>query len=612
MSVQYPFGFEIGNNEPIDSRFVFLDLAARNNLLSINRYEGLKTYVQSEGAFFSLVGGIDNTNWVQDGSGGGSSEGESIYATIDNDIATPTALISEVFTNAFYAGITFDYQIVREASDLGRKVVKGSFGRVYNAAGTDTFKSGDKIGDKVDIGFTLELNPVSGLLEYTSTDFTGTGYQGFIKLYNFQRLSLVSGGDGTFQSAPIDNGVLTPTPVISNLFPSTTHVGVIFTAFIHREVDGIEYNSYITRSVVYTSAGTKEDGTRLGDNSGVVFTLDQASGELRYTSTDMPESASEYLGFINFYELIPLKLSAGPTASSSVSLPSSLTGQVELSDIYTDPDNDGFETMLMADARKVLRVDTSINGAFQLDISAFMNLRGNIVTVMDLGGALADEPLTVTFGGGATVMGGASITLNTPNISYRFVYMDDLADWRVMEGTGLGVNILNGVPTGAIIPFAGITPPNLYALANGAEVLRASPTYAALFAIIGTAWGEGDGTTTFRLPKLNGRTLRFIDDGEGVDPDAALRTALFAGGNTGDAVGSYQEDEHKLHNHNGASTFDKTALNLVVPTATSTTVKTLMQSDAWTGGASVPITTQNSGGNESRMKNAYTYALIKL
>lgn len=42
-------------------------------------------------------------------------------------------------------------------------------------------------------------------------------------------------------------------------------------------------------------------------------------------------------------------------------------------------------------------------------------------------------------------------------------------------------------------------------LCNGALVSRT--TYAALFAVIGTVYGEGDGSTTFALPDLRGRYI---------------------------------------------------------------------------------------------------------
>lgn len=56
------------------------------------------------------------------------------------------------------------------------------------------------------------------------------------------------------------------------------------------------------------------------------------------------------------------------------------------------------------------------------------------------------------------------------------------------------------VPTGTILPFGGTTAPAGYLLCDGSAVSRT--TYAALFAVIGTTYGLGDGSTTFNLPQL--------------------------------------------------------------------------------------------------------------
>lgn len=55
-------------------------------------------------------------------------------------------------------------------------------------------------------------------------------------------------------------------------------------------------------------------------------------------------------------------------------------------------------------------------------------------------------------------------------------------------------------PIGTISPFGGSAIPSGYLLCNGQEVSRT--TYAALFAVIGVAFGSGDGSTTFNLPDL--------------------------------------------------------------------------------------------------------------
>lgn len=51
-------------------------------------------------------------------------------------------------------------------------------------------------------------------------------------------------------------------------------------------------------------------------------------------------------------------------------------------------------------------------------------------------------------------------------------------------------------------------------LCNGQEVSRT--TYSALFAIIGTAFGTGDGSTTFALPDCRGRVNASIGQGVGL------------------------------------------------------------------------------------------------
>jgi microcystin-dependent protein len=58
-------------------------------------------------------------------------------------------------------------------------------------------------------------------------------------------------------------------------------------------------------------------------------------------------------------------------------------------------------------------------------------------------------------------------------------------------------------PVGIIHPYAGATAPLGWLLCNGAAVSRT--TYAELFAVCGTTYGAGDGSTTFNLPNLTDR-----------------------------------------------------------------------------------------------------------
>lgn len=102
---------------------------------------------------------------------------------------------------------------------------------------------------------------------------------------------------------------------------------------------------------------------------------------------------------------------------------------------------------------------------------------------------------------------------------------------------GNGSILFNGsaplfVPTGSVIPFAGTSAPTGWLLSFGQAVSRT--TYADLFAVIGTTYGTGDGSTTFNLPDLRGRVAAGQDDMGGT---SANRLTGLTGGVDGDVLG---------------------------------------------------------------------------
>lgn len=103
------------------------------------------------------------------------------------------------------------------------------------------------------------------------------------------------------------------------------------------------------------------------------------------------------------------------------------------------------------------------------------------------------------------------------------------------------------LPAGVIMPYMGSIAPDGWLLCDGSQISRTA--YSNLFAVIGSSNGNGDGASTFHLPDLRGRFLRGMDNGTGRDPNAATRTAQNPGGNTGDNVGTYQDDAMETHIH---------------------------------------------------------------
>ena len=69
--------------------------------------------------------------------------------------------------------------------------------------------------------------------------------------------------------------------------------------------------------------------------------------------------------------------------------------------------------------------------------------------------------------------------------------------------SGQDLTGIEGVNTGLIIPWGNATPPSGFLECNGDAVNRT--TFANLFAVVGTTYGIGDGSTTFNLPDLTDR-----------------------------------------------------------------------------------------------------------
>lgn len=159
-------------------------------------------------------------------------------------------------------------------------------------------------------------------------------------------------------------------------------------------------------------------------------------------------------------------------------------------------------------------------------------------------------------------IGKLSLTVNLPRWAvilfmgaaiYAATVPNTFNDGETLSAAKLNENFAalgNGaaIPAGTIVAFGGSTPPSGWLLCNGAQVSRL--TYADLFAVTGTVFGVGDGSSTFHLPDLRGRFLRGVDGTAGVDPDKATRTAMNAGGATGNNLGSVQGDDFKSHTHN--------------------------------------------------------------
>ncbi len=98
-------------------------------------------------------------------------------------------------------------------------------------------------------------------------------------------------------------------------------------------------------------------------------------------------------------------------------------------------------------------------------------------------------------------------------------------------------------PVGAILPFAGSAAPTNWIICDGSAVSRT--TFADLFAVCGTTYGAGDGSTTFNVPDLRTRVPAGFKTG-----DANFGTR---GGTGGAATHAITTAEMPSHTHTGPS-----------------------------------------------------------
>lgn len=171
-----------------------------------------------------------------------------------------------------------------------------------------------------------------------------------------------------------------------------------------------------------------------------------------------------------------------------------------------------------------------------------------------------------------------------------------------------GQAAISFLPAGSMVDFAGTTAPSGWLMCDGAAVSRT--TYASLFAALGTAYGSGDGSTTFNLPDYRGRFARYLDNMGTV--------AGAAGRDTGRAHGSAQAQATA---RNGLSISDPghshpIVNRLFVPTGAGNNGGAGV--DIAGGGASFANTSSNTAGvslgvgdSETRPINLSSYRIIK-
>jgi microcystin-dependent protein len=184
----------------------------------------------------------------------------------------------------------------------------------------------------------------------------------------------------------------------------------------------------------------------------------------------------------------------------------------------------------------------------------------------------------------------------------------------------------DSVPTGCVFCRAAASVPAGYLECNGAAVSRS--TYSALFAIIGTTYGSGNGSSTFNLPDLRGEFIRGFDNGRGVDSGRSINNPQGSANQShnhsyGNAGITVSGANHR-HNARGFSLQPSVASVAITlgsgqsyqigyrTSDSGSTNQAILNSGNLSMSGTVGITINNTGGNESRPRNVAMMYIIRI
>ena len=126
-----------------------------------------------------------------------------------------------------------------------------------------------------------------------------------------------------------------------------------------------------------------------------------------------------------------------------------------------------------------------------------------------------------------------------------------MANYEATKYDFSGANLtgIEGIPTATIVPWSSSSVPTGFLECNGQAVSRS--TYSALFAIISTTYGTGDGASTFNVPDLQDNVAVGKSNNKALASTGGANTVQSTG-NVGGSTANATLSESQLasHTHN--------------------------------------------------------------
>jgi microcystin-dependent protein len=169
-----------------------------------------------------------------------------------------------------------------------------------------------------------------------------------------------------------------------------------------------------------------------------------------------------------------------------------------------------------------------------------------------------------------------------------------------------GANLTNieGVNTGIIVPWTDSSIPSGFLECDGSAVSRV--TYAALFAVIGTTYGSGNGSTTFDLPDLQDSVVNHTSNNKAFASTGGANTVASGGSVAGSSAShTLATNEIPSHIHPGVYVPGPFQVPTGGPNPTVTAVSGGTTSPAGGGGAHSHNLSANFTGDATSVLQPY-------
>lgn len=251
------------------------------------------------------------------------------------------------------------------------------------------------------------------------------------------------------------------------------------------------------------------------------------------------EGANNILGFVSNYTI------AGANTTHFILTANNVTGKLRLaSKADIGGANSGLDADLLDGQHGDYYLDAANftgklpNSLFPSALPAANGSNLTSLTASNLVGTLPNSVFPATL----PAINGSNIN----NLDISKADRGTLSPDRVPAGTF--------VPTGTILDFAGSTAPAGYLICAGQAVSRT--TYADLFAVIGTTYSGGNGSTTFNLPDLRGRVIAGIDNMGGSNANRLGGVSFSTtglGGVGGSSTVTLTTNQIPSHSHSGTT-----------------------------------------------------------